>query len=152
MGSEFSIIEGEYLRDILDQPRAMKETLGGLEDSDGLRHIATRLRQDEFRAIVLTGMGSSFHVLHPTHLSLIDHGFVSIMVETSELIHYQQRLLDPKNLIVAVSQSGQSAETVRLLELNRGRSAVVGITNTPDSPLAKEANFSHLCLRTCTVP
>jgi glutamine---fructose-6-phosphate transaminase (isomerizing) len=138
--TEFSIIEGEYLGDILDQPRAMQETLKGLEDSDALQHIAGRLRKAEFRAIVLTGMGSSFHVLHPIHLDLIDYGFVSIMVETSELIHYQHRLFDPKTLIVAVSQSGQSAETVRLLEVNRRRSAVVGITNTADSPLAKEAD------------
>lgn len=140
MANEFSIVEGEYLRDILDQPRAMQETLKGLEDSGALQQIAARFRNNEFRAIVLTGMGSSFHVLHPTHLDLIDQGAVSIMVETSELVHYQQGLLDPKTLIVAVSQSGQSAETVRLLEMNRRRAAVVGITNTADSPLAKEAD------------
>jgi glucosamine--fructose-6-phosphate aminotransferase (isomerizing) len=137
---ELSIIEGEYLRDILDEPRAMQETLKGLEDSDALRHIAARFQSNEFRAIVLTGMGSSFHVLHPIHLDLIDHGAVSLMVETSELLHYQQHLLDPKTLIVAVSQSGQSAETLRLLEINRRRSAVVGITNTADSPLARQAD------------
>jgi glutamine---fructose-6-phosphate transaminase (isomerizing) len=138
--TEFSIIEGEYLGDILDQPRAMQETLRGLEDSDALQSVATRFRNNDFRAIVLTGMGSSFHVLHPIHLDLIDHGTVSIMAETSELIHYEQRLFDPKTLIVAVSQSGQSAEVVRLLEVNRQRSTVVGITNTADSPLAKEAD------------
>lgn len=140
MRTEFSIIEGEYLRDILDQPRAMQETLSGLEDSDALQRLGARFRNSEFRTIVLTGMGSSFHVLHPIHLDLIDHGAVSMMVENSELVHYQQRLFDPKTLIVAVSQSGQSAEVVRLLQVNRRSSTVVGITNTADSPLAKEAD------------
>jgi glucosamine--fructose-6-phosphate aminotransferase (isomerizing) len=66
------------------------------------------------------------------------------MVETSELIHYMKRLFDPKTLIVAVSQSGQSAEIVRLLEVNGGKSPVIAITNTPDSPLAAQADATIL--------
>lgn len=67
-----------------------------------------------------------------------------MMVETSELVHYKSRLFDPKTLIVAVSQSGQSAEVVRLLEINRGKSSIIAITNTPDSPLAKHADAAIL--------
>lgn len=140
MGSEFSIIEGGYLRDILDQPRAVEETLKCLEDSAALQQLAERLRTHEFRVVVLTGMGSSYHALHPIHLDLIDCGFLSMMVETSELIHHQHHLFDPKTLVVAVSQSGQSAETVKLLEVNRQSSPVISITNTADSPLAKQAD------------
>jgi glucosamine--fructose-6-phosphate aminotransferase (isomerizing) len=61
-------------------------------------------------------------------------------LEASELVHYKSRLFDPKTLIIAVSQSGQSAEVVRLIEINRGKSSIIGITNTPDSPLAKRAD------------
>jgi glucosamine--fructose-6-phosphate aminotransferase (isomerizing) len=61
------------------------------------------------------------------------------MVETSELVHYQTRLFDPKTLIIAVSQSGQSAEVIRLLKANRRKSPLIAITNTPDSPLARQA-------------
>jgi glucosamine--fructose-6-phosphate aminotransferase (isomerizing) len=42
--------------------------------------------------------------------------------------------------MVAVSQSGESAETVRLLEANRRASAVIAVTNTPGSTLAREAD------------
>jgi glutamine---fructose-6-phosphate transaminase (isomerizing) len=59
-------------------------------------------------------------------------------------LHYQNRLFDPKTLIVAVSQSGQSAEIVRLLEMNRGKSSVIAITNTHDSPLAEQADATIL--------
>ncbi len=89
-------------------------------------------------------MGSSFHALHPSNLELINHGFMAMMVETSELIHYKRQLFDPKTLIIAVSQSGQSAEVVRLLEINRGKSAVIAITNTADSALAVNANATIL--------
>jgi len=142
VSGDFSIIEGEYLRDILDQPRALDSTFSKLEMSKELRQLASRLQKGYFKAIVLTGMGSSFHALHPLHLELIQAGFQSVMLESSELIHYQARLFDRKNLIVAVSQSGQSAEVVRLLKSNRGRSAIVAVTNTPGSPLARNAAAS----------
>jgi glucosamine--fructose-6-phosphate aminotransferase (isomerizing) len=134
--AEFSLIEGEYLRDILDQPRALEATLAGLEELKNLRQLASRLQNGSFKSVVLTGMGSSFHALHPLHLKLINHGVTAIMVETSELVHYKNRLFDPKTLVVAVSQSGQSAEVVRFLEINGGKSPVIAITNTPGSPLA----------------
>src|SRR5437870_5256920 len=87
---------------------------------------------------------ASFPTLHPLHLGLTNHGLTAIMVETSELVHYKSRLFDPKTLIVAVSQSGQSAEVVRLLEINRGKSSVIAITNTPGSPLAARADATIL--------
>jgi glucosamine--fructose-6-phosphate aminotransferase (isomerizing) len=142
--SDFSAIEGEYLRDILDQPRALDETLAGLEVSKTLHQLAVRLQKGKFKTVVLTGMGSSFHALHPLHIELINYGLTAMMVETSELLYYRNRLFDPKTLIVAVSQSGQSVEIVRLLEINRGKSSVIAITNTPHSPLAERADATIL--------
>ncbi len=144
MLSDFSVIEGEYLRDILDQPRALDETLAGLDVSKTLHQLAVRLQKGKFKTVVLTGMGSSFHALHPLHVELINYGLTAMMVETSELLYYRNRLFDPKTLIVAVSQSGQSAEVVRLLEINRGKSSVIAITNTPHSPLAERADATIL--------
>ncbi|MGA8621797.1 MAG: SIS domain-containing protein [Candidatus Sulfotelmatobacter sp.] len=144
MPSDFSVIEGAYLRDILDQPRALDATLAGLEVPKTLHQLAVRLQEGKFKTVVLTGMGSSFHALHPLNIELVNHGFTAMMVETSELLHYRSRLFDPKTLIVAVSQSGQSAEVVRLLEINRGKSSVIAITNTPGSPLAERADVTIL--------
>jgi len=137
--SELNVIDGEYLQDLLDQPRALEDTLAALDTSEQLLDLAQRLQQGRFQRVVLTGMGSSFHALHPLNLQLIGHGFTAIMVETSELIHYKARFFGPKTLIVAVSQSGQSAEMVRLAEVNRKRSAVIAVTNTPTSPLVEQA-------------
>jgi glucosamine--fructose-6-phosphate aminotransferase (isomerizing) len=139
-----SVIEGEYLRDILDQPHAMEDTLAGLERSQSLQDLSTRLNAGKFRRILLTGMGSSFHALHPLNLQLVNQGFTPVMVETSELVHYKSRFVDPKTLIIAVSQSGQSAEMVRLVEMNRKRCTVIAVTNTADSPLAKQASAALL--------
>ena len=78
MRADFSVVEGAYLRDILDQPRALEETLAELED---LGSLCNDLRADcsegKFKTVVLTGMGSSFHALHPLNIELIDHGFTA---------------------------------------------------------------------------
>lgn len=145
MAIDLRVIEGEYLQDLLDQPRALENTFRSLDTPPASLELVRRLNQGKFQRIVLTGMGSSFHALHPLNLQLIAHGFTAIMVETSELVHYQSRLFDPKTLIVAVSQSGQSAEMLRLIEVNK-RSAVIAVSNTPASPLAKHATaalFTH---------
>jgi glutamine---fructose-6-phosphate transaminase (isomerizing) len=143
---DLKVVEGEYLDDLLDQPRALADTLRTLNSSKPLLDLAAGLSDGTFQRVVLTGMGSSFHALHPLNLDLIDQGFTAIMVETSELVHYKARFFDPKTLIVAVSQSGQSAEMVRLGEVNRNRSSVIAVTNTPESDLANHSTaavFTH---------
>jgi len=144
MHLDYSLFEGEYLRDLLDQPRALTSTLRGLRVSTELRQIQERLAQGEFRSVVLTGMGSSFHALHGPVLELRECGYAAFPVETSELIYYHLGLLGPQTLVIAVSQSGRSVESLRLLELNQRRSTIVAVTNTPDSPLAQQADATVL--------
>ncbi len=134
--SGFAIIEGPYFRDILDQPRALRETVAGLTTDSAFADIADKLRGGAFDRVVLTGMGSSYFALHPLNHVLGQSGHTPVMVETSELIHYQAHLLTSRTLVVAVSQSGRSVEMVRLLESSRKRSTIVAVTNTAESPLA----------------
>ena len=144
MPVDLRVIEGEYLRDLLDQPQALEDTLLALDRPKPLLQLAQQLNRGKFQRIVFTGMGSSFHALHPINLHLISHGFTALMVETSELIHYKSKFFDPKTLIIAVSQSGQSAEMVRLAEVNRDRAPVIAVTNTPKSPLVERATAAVL--------
>lgn len=140
MRVKLKLVEGQYLYDILAQPRALADTVALLSDSKPLRSLVARIRNGRFRSVVLTGMGSSLQALHPLNNELIGLGLPAIMVETSELIHYEQRLFDPRTVFVAVSQSGRSAEIVRLLKVNRRQSPVIGVTNTGGSPLARNAD------------
>ncbi len=141
---EYSIVEGEYLRDILDQPRALEATLAGLGAPDGLLPFVGQLEQGILRRVVLTGMGSSFHALYPLHLFLSSRGYATWWVETSELVHYIPQLLDPTTLIIAVSQSGESAEILTLLEKNAGRARIIAVTNTANSRLSSGADVVML--------
>jgi glutamine---fructose-6-phosphate transaminase (isomerizing) len=134
---DISLVKGPYLDDLLFQPRALSDTLANLRalpDPD----------PGKYRRIVLTGMGGSFHALHPLHLQLIGHGFTSLMAETSELVYSMRGLLDSGTLLIVVSQSGRSAETLRLLDARGPGVTTIGVTNTADSPLASRADATVL--------
>lgn len=139
MSINLSLLEGAYLRDLLAQPRAVGDTVAGLHSLSPLPERALIGQQ-----IVLTGIGSSFHALYPLQLRLVRAGRTAFMVETAELVHSQSNLLNERTLVVAVSQSGRSAEIAQLINLigtRASRPFVIGVTNTLDSPLALGADI-----------
>ncbi|UWZ84218.1 SIS domain-containing protein [Occallatibacter riparius] len=144
MGFDPESVKGRYLDDLLDQPRALRATWNRLKDDAVFEQIASACAASEFDRVVLTGMGGSFFGFHPLSIELAEHGWTPMMIETSELIHFYPQLLTPRSLVIAVSQSGRSAETVRLLEMNRGSATVIGVTNDASSPLGTEAMFPVL--------
>jgi glutamine---fructose-6-phosphate transaminase (isomerizing) len=144
MPDSVQIIEGPYLRDLLEQPAALAATCRSLADLD-LEDLPARWCAGAFDRMLLTGMGSSHHLLQAAASELAATGVPVISIETSELIHAHSGLLTPRTLLVVVSQSGESAEILRLLERIPSGCRLVGITNTPGSLLAKVA---HLALIT----
>ncbi len=140
-----TVIEGAYLRDILEQPAAMRRTAQTLAGAHFLTSdLLSLCSKHAIERIVLTGMGSSFHALHPLHIRLTLAGHFSTMVETSEAIHYLPDLFSKNTLTVAVSQSGESAEIVRLLSNGFLKGPVVGVTNTANSTLDKSSSITLL--------
>lgn len=140
-----SLPDVPYINDILHQPQALQDTLTGLSATDfaPFSSLSSRLRSGELRRVILTGMGSSFHGLHPLHLALLRQGFPVHMLESSELVHQAPGLLSRDSLVVVVSQSGASAEIVQILERLPAQAPLIGVTNTPGSPLAARA-WLHL--------
>jgi glucosamine--fructose-6-phosphate aminotransferase (isomerizing) len=131
-----------YLNDLLDQPTALLSTLDSLSNLPPLTTVFNQLNSGKYRRVILTGMGSSYHGLYPLQLRLFVLPVGVIRLETAELIHDAHVLIDPANLIVAVSQSGQSAEVVELLELTHQKIDLIGVTNTPGSALAEKASLA----------
>lgn len=140
MSINLSLLDGAYLRDLLAQPQAVTDTLAGLRSLPPLSGRALACQR-----IVLTGIGSSLHALYPLQLRLVGAGRTALMIETAELVHSQSALLDERTVVVAVSQSGRSVEIGQLLNLierRESRPFVIGVTNTPESPLALRADFT----------
>ncbi len=132
-----------YVDDILHQPQALQDTLSalaGAELESVAKCIQTFRSKGSLQQVILTGMGSSYHVLQPLLLGLLRQGIPARMMETSELVHYTPGLLSANALTVAVSQSGASAEILQLLKQMPPQAVLIGVTNTPGSPLATRAN------------
>ncbi len=143
MNPSLPVIQGQYFHDLMAQPQAVAATLESLTRGGAWRRVESLVSRQDWRRVVLTGMGASYHALQPLHLALLGSGRSSVLIETSELIHYGMAMCDPQTLLVVVSQSGGSAETTRLLDLNRG-APLLAVTNTPGSPLARQADVALL--------
>ncbi len=129
-----------YVDDLLNQPAAVRDTLDFLREQHLPDWIPEGLERQEYRRIVLTGMGASYHALHPLHQGLVGRGMDAQMIETSELVFGLSGLLRHDTLVIAVSQSGESAETVRLVDQKDRPFGLLGVTNTPGSTLAERSD------------
>jgi glucosamine--fructose-6-phosphate aminotransferase (isomerizing) len=142
--TERSAITGKppigYTADILKQPQALRDTLAGFQVPLELFELTALPRRRRATRLVLTGMGSSYFAFYPLYYRLVEAGYAPLLVETSELVQQAAALLGPKTLVIAASQSGRSAEILRLVEMAHGKTALLGVTNTLDSPLGLGAD------------
>ncbi|MCI0542010.1 MAG: SIS domain-containing protein [Verrucomicrobiales bacterium] len=134
-----SIIDGAYLHDLLAQPDTLRAVREGLADFTLDAALLADWRAERFRRVMLTGMGTSLHALYPLHRCLSARGVPSHWIETAELLHGFDALRRSDTLLVAVSQSGESAEIVNLLQHATEFGHVIGVTNNEHSTLSRVA-------------
>jgi glucosamine--fructose-6-phosphate aminotransferase (isomerizing) len=97
------------------------------------------------RRLVFTGMGGSYDACYAPVTDLAAAGIGGVMVDSAELLYFRRPILTGGTLMVVVSQSGESAEVVRLIdELDgaAGRPFVVSITNGLANTLSRKANVA----------
>jgi glucosamine--fructose-6-phosphate aminotransferase (isomerizing) len=93
------------------------------------------------RKIVITGMGASLYASLPLQYQLAAQGVNCLVVDSSELLYYQQPLCADA-VVILVSRSGESAELAKLLpQVNGLASRTVAVTNEPRSTLAVGADL-----------
>ncbi|MFZ0963771.1 MAG: SIS domain-containing protein [Terriglobia bacterium] len=132
----------ELLEEISQQPAALSGlrkfyASPGAIPAKGLRSLAPHWPP----TVVFTGMGSSLFAAYPAQACLTEHGVRALVWETAELVHHHLKVLRPDTLLVVVSQSGQTAEVLRLLESLPSNARVLAVTNVEASPLAKRASL-----------
>ncbi len=78
-------------------------------------------------------MGSSYDACYPAVVELARAGIAAVMLDAAELLHFRMDMLGARTLLVAVSQSGESAEVVRVVRgvpyARRREPPVVAVTN-----------------------
>jgi glutamine---fructose-6-phosphate transaminase (isomerizing) len=127
------------LDDILRQPGELRRCLDNVAPS--LDRAAAILR--EASDVYIAGIGASWSAGMGAQALFSQAGRAAALVDACELLH--QATYRPGSAILLLSRSGKSIEVVTLLDrAAKAGAKVVGVTNAPDSPLAKRSDAALL--------
>ena len=132
-----------FLAEIAGQPAALRRAAAALEDQRSTLIALAEAAADAHDA-VLTGMGSSYDACYPAVNELAARGVLALHIDAAELLHFRTEVLTPSTVLVVVSQSGESAEVVRLagsLVERADRPTILSITNGLDNALAGRSDL-----------
>jgi glutamine---fructose-6-phosphate transaminase (isomerizing) len=133
---------------ILSQPESCAAVLNWLSGSGQEPLLAAAARLRSSKRVLITGIGASQYASYPLEYSLCSHGIDAVLIEAGELLHYQYPGYRDA-VVLIVSRSGESIEIARLLQLLKGQQTIIGVTNEPDSLLAKTADCPILIGSLC---
>jgi glutamine---fructose-6-phosphate transaminase (isomerizing) len=132
-----------FLAEIAGQAEALRRAAGSLEEQaptlDALGDAVERRG-----SVVFTGMGSSYDACYPAVNELAARGLPALHVDAAELLHFRTNALSSDTVLVVVSQSGESAEIVRLAACLNDRPApplMTSLTNGLANELAERADL-----------
>lgn len=127
-----------FLTEILEQPEVLTRTVNKLKNvHEDLRPITESLNKGHFDRLILSGMGGSYALRFPTLIRLNQAGIPAFGVNAEELLNYRTNLITDKTLLLLVSQSGESVETVKLAGTAKARGAtLLTITNQGKNSLS----------------
>ena len=133
------------LKEIDEQPEAVRETLGGRLGPDGLLHLdEIALSDDDLRGIeqvVIIGCGSAYHSGMIGKYAIERWCRLPVQVELASEFRYRDPVIGRNTLVVAVSQSGETADTLEAVRHARSQRAwVLAVSNTVGSSIAREAD------------
>ena len=135
----------KFLLEILEQPVAITKTSAYYEQAAGtevIDRMVSALRGAT--QVIATGMGSSYFLAGALSTLLASRGVSVTVVNAGELLHYGLDSVRNDALVVAISQSGESFETVNVvkrLKENGVKFTLATITNEPESYLGREADI-----------
>ncbi len=133
------------LKEIDEQPEAVRQTLGGRMGPDGLLQLdEIALSDDDLRGIeqvVIIGCGSSYHSGMIGKYAIERWCRLPVQVELASEFRYRDPVIGRNTLVVAVSQSGETADTLEAVRHARSQRAwVLAVSNTVGSSIAREAD------------
>jgi glucosamine--fructose-6-phosphate aminotransferase (isomerizing) len=134
------------LKEICEQPESVRSTLRGrLLEEDGTSRLGGLNLSDEdllkVNRVVLTACGTSWHAALVGEYMLEELARLPAEVEYASEFRYRSPLVDEHTLVIVISQSGETADTLAALrEAKRRGARTVGIVNVVGSSIAREVD------------
>jgi len=132
-------------KEIFEQPRAIADALLGRHDTSGALQLdEVRISDEELRSIdkiIIVACGTAFYAGLVAKYAIEHWARIPCEVELSHEFRYRDPILTRNTLVVAVSQSGETADTLMALRHARAQgSKVLAICNTNGSTIPREAD------------
>lgn len=134
-----------FLQEVCTQGELLKKAAAYYREGEGaalIEQIARLYQEKKMERIILSGMGSSLYSMDTVRSYLTGHGIPALSFSAFELSRFEFGHLTDKTLLIAISQSGNSAEVVELVEKAKQVTTVVGIYNNEGSKLHQMADIA----------
>ena len=134
------------LKEIHEQPRSIRRGLRGRTEAEyGDARLGgldlTRREFFDIRRITLIACGTSYHAALAASYVLEELARVPATVEIASELRYRNPIVDAKTLYLAVSQSGETADTLAAMkEIQRKGGKVLGVVNVVGSTIARQSD------------
>lgn len=138
--------EDFMLKEINEQPKAIRETIGAKLDNgtieiEGLNFDKKYL--ESLNQIYIVACGTAMHAGLVAKESIEKLCKIPVTVEIASEFRYRNPLIDEKTLSIYISQSGETADTIAALKLAKSKGAkTLAISNVIGSSITREANYS----------
>ncbi len=132
------------LKEIFEEPEAVANAIrgrlivrDGLAKLGGLEMVEKELRK--LNRLIITACGTAYYAALVGEYMLEEFGGIPVETEYGSELRYKKHNLDPKTVLLAVSQSGETADTLGALrEVKRKGILTIGMVNTIGSSIARE--------------
>ena len=132
------------MKEIHEQPKAVKDTLNSVIKNGSIDFTSEGLTEEEIKKldqIYIVACGSAWHVGMAAQYVLEDMADIPVRVELASEFRYRKMPLNPNSLVIVISQSGETADTLAALRMAKENKIVtMAIVNVVGSSIAREAD------------
>jgi glucosamine--fructose-6-phosphate aminotransferase (isomerizing) len=131
------------LKEIFEQPKSVKDSMRGRINADkahivlgGLREYIDKLTHA--KRIIILGCGTSWHAGLVAEYIFEEFARIPVEVEYASEFRYRNPIISPGDIVIAISQSGETADTLAAIELAKSKGAIIfGVCNVVGSSIPR---------------
>ena len=132
------------MKEIHEQPKAVSDTINSVVKDGVIDLTAVGLTEEQIRdisQIYIVACGSAYHVGVAAQYMIEDLARIPVRVELASEFRYRKPLMDPKGLVIIISQSGETADSLAALREAKAKGIrTLAIVNVVGSSIAREAD------------
>ena len=132
------------MKEIHEQPKAVRDTLHSVIKDDAIDLSGIGLTEEEIKnvsQIYIVACGSAYHVGVAAQYIFEELTHIPVRVELASEFRYRNPILDPNGLVMIISQSGETADSLAALrEAKKKEIQTLAIVNVVGSSIAREAD------------